>query len=898
MIEANLRIALREGLPVLSVSVGIETLLGYSPEDFLAGRVKFNERIHPHDQDIADVLFAREQEKVSGTFNIRLRQANGRIRCVRAKYSKTVSTESGEVLLDLLLQDAKSLQRTMDDASAMMNFRAMMENTDDYIYFKDRNHVFTGASQTLVSLCHPAEHWTDLLGQTDYDVFPEEYADIYYRLEKQVFAGVPVANEVQETLTKDGRPGWVDNRKYPIRDAQGEVIGLYGVARDVTAVRTQAQALEESERKYRRLIENSPDIVHTYSSKRGGIYYSARAVDILGHSIEHLLAHPFLWNESIHPEDLPAVGKAMAEIRLGRPYKIEYRIRDAHGNWHWFYDRSIGSREEDGNTIVEGLAMDITERKQAEQALQEKKAQLQVIYDTASVAIFNVDVQGVITHANQRMAELFACPMQSLIGSEYVAHTHPSEREQGRRAMLALMAGKTTHVDLQRHYWREDGSEFWGHLTGRRMFDADGKTIGLVGVIADITEQKRLEEARIELEAQLRESQKMQAIGTLAGGIAHDFNNALATILGNAELARQDMGTNPLALESLEEIRKAGSRARNLVQQILSFSRRQPTERMPISLAPAVEECARLLRATLPARVTLEVHCDTDVPTALADASHIQQVLINLATNAMQAMAGRSGHIAIRLDTVMLDAALARTHPALGAMHASHPGCTLRLAVSDNGPGMNAAVLGRIFEPFFTTKPVGEGTGLGLSIVHGIVQVHEGAIVVDSQPGRGATFTLYLPEAGAPAAARLPTDSTIAAAPDTGGGQRVLYIDDDESLVFLVQRLLERRGFRISGYTNQGEALAALRADPHLFDLVVSDYNMPGMSGLDVARAVRAIRPDLPVALASGFIDEELRAQAGAAGVRELVFKADTAEGLCEALARLARTVGDKPKVS
>ncbi|MEQ1515578.1 MAG: ATP-binding protein [Usitatibacteraceae bacterium] len=398
------------------------------------------------------------------------------------------------------------------------------------------------------------------------------------------------------------------------------------------------------------------------------------------------------------------------------------------------------------------------------------------------------------------------------------------------------------------------------------------------------------EAASASLESQLRESQKMEAIGTLAGGIAHDFNNILATILGNAELAREDVSANPQAMESLGEIKKAGTRARDLVQQILSFSRRQPTERAQVALAPVIEESIRLLRATLPARLTLEVHCDPTVPAVLADVTQIQQVVINLATNAMQAMHGGPGRIDIRLDTVMLDAVLAQTHSALRAMHAQSPGRAVRLTVRDNGRGMDAATVGRIFEPFFTTKAVDEGTGLGLSVVHGIVRGHEGAIVVESELGRGSTFTIYLPSAPADSAAAVPESAaTTAAVPSRDAGRHILYLDDDESLVFLVKRLLERRGYRVSGFTEQREALDALRVDPASFDLVVTDYNMPGMSGLDVAREVRAVRSDVPVAIASGFIDESLRAQACGAGVRELIFKANAVEEFCETFVRLAQ---------
>ena len=245
---AKFCLLLRTHWRVLSVSAGVELMLGHAANDFVRGSVSLGELIHPDDGDLAAVLFAPDCARATGVFNLRLRQACGRIRCVRATYEK--SQLSGHCTMDLLLQDAKSLPRTLDDASMTVNFQAMMENTDDFIYFKDRNHVFTGASQTLVQICSPAEHWTDLLGQTDYDVFPEELADHYYRLEKQVFSGLTVAHEVQPILGKDGRAGWVDNRKYPIRNGCGEIIGLFGVARDIT----RDVEAERSEHKVQRAL--------------------------------------------------------------------------------------------------------------------------------------------------------------------------------------------------------------------------------------------------------------------------------------------------------------------------------------------------------------------------------------------------------------------------------------------------------------------------------------------------------------------------------------------------------------------------------------------------------------------------------------------------------------------
>jgi len=244
-IEATLRLSLTDGLSVLSVTTGIHRLLGFSAADFTGGKVCFQQLIHPHDQDIADILFCSDMTFADGNINLRLRQASGRICCVKGAFFKLKDEADNSIILQLLLQDAKSLWQGETNTRMMDNFAAIMENTDDYIYFKDRNHVFTGASQTLVTITSPSNHWTDLLGQTDYDVFPEQYADVYYELEKQVFSGIAVAHEVQQFVDNQGEQGWVDNRKYPLHGDNGDIIGLFGVARDVTEIYRQQQKVEQ-----------------------------------------------------------------------------------------------------------------------------------------------------------------------------------------------------------------------------------------------------------------------------------------------------------------------------------------------------------------------------------------------------------------------------------------------------------------------------------------------------------------------------------------------------------------------------------------------------------------------------------------------------------------------------
>ena len=427
---------------------------------------------------------------------------------------------------------------------------------------------------------------------------------------------------------------------------------------------------------------------------------------------------------------------------------------------------------------------------------------------------------------------------------------------------------------------------------GQAVRDDRGNIIAIEGAFQDITERKKAEKTRLSLEAQVRESQKMEAIGTLAGGIAHDFNNILGTILGNVSLARQDAGSNWQALVSLDEIQKAGLRAKDLVQQILAFSRRQPTALRVMSLTPLVEESVRLLRALLPGGVRLEYHCAADTPPVAADPTQIKQILINLGTNAAHAMRGLPGSIDIRLEGFTFDMTSARFDLNL------RPGPYARITFSDTGGGMDEATKRRIFEPFFTTKLPGEGTGLGLSVVHGIMQAHDGVIVTHSEPGRGSRFELYFPAERA----RLETlgISEKARSASEGRGQHVAYIDDDESNAFLFKRLLERWGYRVSVYQEQREALDAICGADIQTDVVVTDFNMPGLSGLDVARAIGKALPDVPIIMVSGYVTAKLRSDAAAAGVRGIFSKPVDMEELRDLLQELvpAPSAGVGPRTN
>jgi PAS domain S-box-containing protein len=519
-------------------------------------------------------------------------------------------------------------------------------------------------------------------------------------------------------------------------------------------------------------------------------------------------------------------------------------------------------------------------RAAAELERERAEGMFQGLFEFAPDAIIAVDGEGRIADLNSHAVDLFGYSRQEAIGQP-IEILVPSEfhgrHVNARRAFMAepgrrMMASDRTELRAI----RRDGTRFPVEISLGPIDAEDGPRI--VAIVRDVSDRRSAEEERRSLEAQLRQSQRLEAIGTLAGGIAHDFNNILTTIIGNTELAALDAPAGGSLAETLDEIRRAGHRARALVRQILAFSRRrEETDRRPQPLAPIIEEVAGLLRAALPAGAALRVVVDPKAPDVLVDSSQIHQVLMNLGTNAWQALPSGVGTIEIRLDDARVGRDEERTE------HSLRPGRYARLQVIDTGSGIDAATAERIFEPFFTTKDPGQGTGLGLAVVHGIVLGHGGEVTVHSTPGVGTTMEILLPavESAAPPAPR-PTPQ-----PDRGSGQVIACVDDEAAIVRLTARVLELAGYSVMGFTNAADMLVVLGENPGAFDALLTDLNMPGISGLELAREALLLRPDLPIGLTSGYLTDELIREAKAVGVREIVHKPSDTASLVGAIARL-----------
>lgn len=527
----------------------------------------------------------------------------------------------------------------------------------------------------------------------------------------------------------------------------------------------------------------------------------------------------------------------------------------------------------------QALQLSAAELQQRNEELQLSKNRLASIINSSLDAIICIDQNYLITIFNPTAAALFQCPSSQALGSQLTRFLPD--------AVQTLSYNKlTTHAQLgEMTGLTASGNSVSIEVSVSFELHPDGDTTTIFA--RDLTSRKKIEAHRNALESQLRESQKMQAVGTMAGGIAHDFNNIIGAILGNVELAKQDAGARSPALVSLSEIDKAGRRARDLVRQILTFSRNESPQRIPIQLADVVQETVHLLKVTLPPLVDMQVGIDPSTPLVLADATQVEQALLNLCTNAIHAIGARRGTLSIELGhNLTADPGRIERRGGVRGQH-------VKLVVRDTGSGIDAQTLQRIFEPFFTTKPVGQGTGLGLAVVHGIMRTHQGTVDVKSTPDTGSVFTLYFPVADLAALPETPNAAKKLSEPQSvrGGGKRVMYVDDDEALVFLVQRVLKRKGFVVSTFTDPRLAAAALRARPLDFDLLVTDYNMPGYSGIELLRETRLIRPDLPVALASGYVTAEIEQSALSAGARALIHKPNDVDELCETVQRLLQSV-------
>ena len=634
------------------------------------------------------------------------------------------------------------------------------------------------------------------------------------------------------------------------------------VIQDITERKKTEAALVANEERFRSFIDNANVGIYRSTPEGKILMVNPALLRIMGYpSFEEMEVHN-LESDRYEPSYTRKEFREMLE-RTGalKGWEALWTRRD--GSKIYVRESASVIRGADGKVLYyDGIIEDISERKKAEQALRESEERFRNLTAAAFEGIF-ITENGRIVDVNDQGLSMLGYARQEMIGREVVEFIAPESREM---VAEAISAGR--EMTYKHQMLRKDGSSFQAEAQAK-MTRLGSKVLRMTA-LRDITERIRTAERQSNLEEQLRQLQKMEALGTLAGGIAHDFNNILTGILANLQLAEMDLEGEHPAAASVRSANQASIRARDLVARILAFSRLEKDKRSAASLRPIVLEAVQLLRVGLAPNIEITTHVDSNCPNVVCDSGQIHQVIMNLGTNAIHAMSESGGTLAVELREVTPDGALLEAHPQLSAGH------TVRLSLRDTGCGMDAEVKKRLFEPFFTTKTYGKGTGLGLSMVHAIVKSHGGTITVDSAPGSGTCFNLYF-LAAVDVGARKDAADALAlprgALGPVGHGRKVLLVDDEEVIRAIGSNLLRRFGFEPAVYSRPAEALEAFRAAPASYSLVISDLTMPEMTGLELARHILALGPLTPIILTSGYFHQDALKKAHDTGVRGILTK-------------------------
>ncbi len=753
-------------------------------------------------------------------------------------------------------------------------FRSLIEACEDPIMISDEQGkiVEWNPAMTRVSSIEKQEAYGMSAAEVIFKLMPPE-RKVLYNIERyadweELFNNfllqsidTPFKNEVMLQNTRDGSCRTFESIIFPIKTPKGTMLG--NLCHDITERKKAEEALLESEKRFRSLIETSEDPICLADENGTIVEWNPAFADVsgvpsgeaVGSSLTGVLFNliPDTRKQALGFDSFEKFDRFFGNYLttgLADTVKIDQEFKNRRDGTVRVFDSTIFPIKTDRGFRIANVNRDITERKHAD----DERRRLTTALDQAAETVLLMDESGHIRYINAAMTSLMGYSPLDVIGKNpFLLQSGEYTSDFYKNVWETVSAGKIWSGRMKNK--KRDGTMCEIEATITPIRDKNGSIISYVSIGRDITHE-------LHLERQLRQAQKMESVGTLAGGIAHDFNNILAAILGYAELTLSSLDDRGRVEQNIDQVLKSATRAKNLVKQILTFSRQTEQEKCPVQMNGIIKDTVTLLRATLPTTVDIR-HTTATHAYVFADPTQMQQVLMNLGANAAYALRDSGGVLKFSAQDAVIDSGEARQ------LDGCEPGSYVRITVSDTGTGISPDIIDRIFDPFFTTKSVGEGTGMGLSLVHGIIKSHGGHILVDSTLNEGTAFTILLPEYAGEGDRTEPSPESL----PPGGSENVLFVDDEASLVEIGREMLEMLGYTVTGVQSSKEALALFTADPGTFDLVITDHTMPGMTGYDLAREMLKIRPDIPVMLCTGYSETVSREKARAAGIREFVMK-------------------------
>ena len=737
-----------------------------------------------------------------------------------------------------------------------------------FITFNDVLPAYTGYSEKELKEMDPL------------DLFTDHSAEVFLEKLGLMRDGKEVpASQEYEIKRKDGTTIWaLINMSYEME--KGMPVKGRMVAHDITERKAMESVVRESEEKYRTLYDNAADIIILADSEGNLMDVNRMFEEESGFSRDEMLGKNLFTSGIMTEVSTARALSAFKELLDGKEWqRLEVDGVRKNGNAVPFEVRAVPIMRKGELQGFQAILRNIRERKKAEEVLRTEKEKFEILVEESPLAVSLIGEDGGYRYTNPKFTEMFGYTLEDIPnGREWFTRAYPDPEYRDEVISAWIADIKKTKAGQARPRTFDvtcrDGSEKVIYFRPVTMHNGDQLVI-----YEDITQQRRLER-------RLRQAQKMEAIGTLAGGIAHDFNNILTPIMVQTEVAMQLLPKQSPVQHNLEEVTRAAHRAKNLVKQILTFGRQSKQQRLPLRVGPVLKETMKLLRSSLPTTIEMRQSINVAHDVALTDPTEIHQVLMNLCTNAAHAMGQKGGVLEVRLVDVEIGPDDADRWPDL------KPGSYLRLSVSDTGDGIARANMERIFDPFFTTKSREEGTGMGLAVVHGIAKSYGGAITVESEPAKGTTFYFFLPRDDRETPAR-----TKPAGPVPTGDERILLVDDEESVVDTVRLMLEHLGYEVIAKGSSMEALEAFQAEPDRFDLVITDQTMPKMRGKELAQRLISIRANVPVILFTGFGDGITEQEAKAVGISAHLMKPMVIDDMATTIRKLLDKAGRHKKV-